>query len=155
MVLECALPPPPDEILFETELRSTAFSPAAWRMRKEMGEGMLTTLQRNVNTITVYAPYCENLISRYMNRGIDLPGDTKKMMDTYDFHFLSFSCSIFSDSDVTIAWARFGLELSAQSASGTPVERPIALDMAPHEVMTSIIVKGGGHPIVIGYQREE
>ena len=137
-MLEFTLPPIHDKILFEAELEPTRAALTKLEMRKEVGEGELTMFRGKVNRVTVGEPYSENLISRYREQDIEIPHEIRKMMDRYDFHFVSLSCSFLPDTDCRFVWARFGIELSAQSESGELQERPIAHDMAPDQVLTEM-----------------
>ncbi|MBU7028480.1 MAG: hypothetical protein HXS48_16220 [Theionarchaea archaeon] len=140
-MLEFTLPPPSDEILFEAVLEPTAAVIKKLGKKEEMGEGELTTFLGKVNKVAVGMPYCENLISRYAEQAMDLPHEIRKMMDKYDFHFVSLSCSFLPDTNCKFIWARFGIELSAQKESGELSEKPIAHDMFPDEVLSEMKYK--------------
>jgi len=136
-MLEFTLPPPSDKILFEAVLEPTATAIKKLKKKKEMGEGEITTFLGKANRVAVGVPYCENLISRCAEKAIELPHKIKKLMDDYDFYFVSLSCSFLPDTDCRFVWARFGIALSAQSEFGEQ-ENPIAHDMVPDEVLTEI-----------------
>jgi hypothetical protein len=135
-MLEFALPPPRDEILFEAILEPTAAALKKLEKREAIGEGVLATFRGKENRVAVGVPYYENLISRYTEQAIKIPHEIRKQMDEYDFHFVSLSCSFLPDTGCKFLWARFGIELSAQSESGELLEQPTAFDMFPEEVLT-------------------
>jgi len=137
-MLEFTLPPLSGEILFEAVLEPTVATIEKLEMKKGMGEGEITTFLGKVNKVAVGVPYCENLISRYIEQAVEVPHEIKKMMDEYDFHFISLSCSFLPDTDCKFVWARFGIELSAQSESEELQGKPIAFDMFPDEILTKM-----------------
>jgi len=140
-MLEFTLPPPSDEVLFEAVLEPTATAIRKLEKKKEMGEGEIAVFRNKVNRAAVGVPYCENLISRCAEQAVELPHEIRKLMDEYDFHFVSLSCSFLPDTDCKFVWARFGIELHAQSESGKLQEKPIAHDMFPDEVLTEMKYK--------------
>ena len=140
-MLGFTLPPPCDDMLFEAELEPTRAALNKLKMTTEVGEGELITFGGKVNRVAVGYPYCENLISRYTEQAKEIPHEIKKMMDRYDFHFVSLNCSFLPDTDCRFVWARFGIELSARSESRELQERPIAHDMLPDQVLTEMKCK--------------
>ena len=90
-MLEFALPPPRDEILFEAVLEPTGAALKKLEMKRGMGEGEIATFLGKVNKVAVGVPYCENLISRCAEQAIELPHEIEKLADKYDFYFVSLS----------------------------------------------------------------
>ena len=136
-MLEFSLLPPSDEILFKAVLEPTKSALKKLETKRGVGEGEITTFRGKVNKVAVGVPYCENLISWLTEKAIGLPHEIKKLMDDYDFYFVSLSCSFLPDNDCTFVWARFGIVLSAHSESGEP-KKSIAYDMFPDEVLTEV-----------------
>ena len=121
-------------ILFEATLEPTAAE--IDKLQKDMGEGEINTIFHKKNKVAVGIPYYENLISRYIEEKEEIPHEVTKMMEDYDFHYVSLSCSFRPDSGCRFVWARFGIELSAKSKSGVVFQdKPIAYDMFPDEVL--------------------
>ncbi|HWQ96205.1 MAG TPA: hypothetical protein VN368_02415 [Candidatus Methylomirabilis sp.] len=121
-------------ILFEANLEPIASE--IDKLRKNMSEGEINAIFGKKNKVAVGVPYYENLISRYIDENKEIAHEVKKMMNDYDFHYVSLSCSFLPDSDCRFIWARFGVELSAISKSGEAFkEKPIAYYMFPDEVL--------------------
>jgi hypothetical protein len=134
--------PEPRSILFETALEPVA--PVVDKLRKEIGfdEGEINILRGKKNQVAVGEPYFENLISRYKDQNQELPREIKNMATNYDFHYVRLSCTFLPDKDCRFDWARFGVELSAESGSGEPSSiNPIAYDVFPSEVLSEIKCK--------------
>ena len=136
-MLKLSIPQLSDKILFGAALELTASAMDRLKKRKDMNEGELAIFRGKRNEIAVGTPYYENLTSRLIEEEKEIPYKIRKMIDDYDFHFISLSCSFSPDTDCRFVWARFGVELSAQSESGEQ-ENPIAHDMFPDEVLTKM-----------------
>lgn len=137
-MLEFQAPEVGDEILFEAVLEPTA--PAVKLAKgKGLGKGEIKAIRdTKKNKVSVGVPYYENLVSRLTAKKKEIPHEVKQMIEDYDFHFVSLSCSFLPDTGCKFAWARFGVELSARSQSGTlHEEKPIAFDMFPDEVLSA------------------
>lgn len=141
-MLKLSIPQVGAETLFETTLEPTASAVDKLVKRKDMGEGEINTVLGKKNKVAVGMPYYENLISRLVEENEEIPREIKQMIDDYDFHFVSLSCSFLPDNECRFVWARFGVELSARSKTGELlVEKPIAYDMFPDEVLSEIRYK--------------
>ena len=140
-MLEFRVPKVGDKILFESLLEPT--DPGVrFAKGKGIGGDKIIRIRGKKNRVAVGVPYYENLISRLVEEGREIPREIKKMSDENDFHFVSLSCSFLPDDDCKFVWARFGVELSARSKSGTiPDVKPIAYDMFPNEVLSKIRCK--------------
>lgn len=134
-----------DEALFEATLESTASAVDKLVTRKDMGEGEINTVLGKKNKVAVGVPYYENLISRLIEEKEEIPHEIKQMIDDYDFHFVSLSCSFLPDSKCRFIWARFGVELGASAKTKVSgellMEKPITYDMFPDEVLSKIKYK--------------
>ena len=140
-MLEFRVPEVGDKILFEAVLEPT--DPAVkFAKGRGIGEDKIIKIRGKKNRVAVGVPYYENLISRLVEEGKEIPREIKKMSDENDFHFVSLSCSFLPDDDCKFVWARFGVELSARSKSGTLLDaKTIAHDMFPNEVLSKIKCK--------------
>ena len=136
-MLKLHIPESGEERLFEATFEPVTPSTEKLARDTGLGEGEITTIQGKTNKIVVGLPYYENLISRLVTQKEEIPHEIKEMMDDYDFHYVSLSCSFLPDPDCRFVWARFGIELNAVLESGRKVvERPIAFDMAPSEILS-------------------
>jgi hypothetical protein len=79
-MLEFALPPPCDEILFEAVLEPTAAALKKLEKREATGEGVLTTFRSKKNRVSVGVPYYENFVSRYAEQTIEVPCEIRKQL---------------------------------------------------------------------------
>jgi hypothetical protein len=134
--------PEPKGILFETALEPHA--PVIDKLSKEIGvdEGEINILRGKKNQVAVGLPYSENLISRYQDQNQEIPREIKNMANNYDFHYVRLSCTFLPDKDCRFDWARFGVELTAESKAGVPVgTKPIAYDLFPNEILSEIKYK--------------
>lgn len=129
------------DVLFEAILEPNVSK--VNKLLKDTGESEINTVLCKENKVAVGIPYYENLISRLIEMKKEIPHEIRKMLDNYDFHFVSLSCSFLPDSNCKFVWARFGVELSAKSRSGEPLlEKPIAYDMFPIEILSELKYKG-------------
>lgn len=138
-MFKLSIPQVGDEILFEAILEPTGSAVDQLKKSEDIGEGEITTFHKKVNRAAVGVPYYENLISRFEEEKI--PHEIEMMINDYDFHFISLSCSFLPDTDCKFVWARFGVELSTRSQSGELQENPIAYDMFPDEILNEAICK--------------
>ena len=131
-----------DEILFEASFEPTTSAVDKLTKQKDIGEGEITTLRGKKNRVAIGVPYFENLISRLVDEGYEIPHEIRHMSAVSDFHFVSLSCSFLPDKDCRFLWARFGVELRAESISRDRLEeKPIAYDMFPSEVTSEVKYK--------------
>lgn len=89
----------------------------------------------NHNCIAVGQPYFQKLglKSKYAT------AEVKKLMGSYDFHLVSFSCSFLPDIDCKFTWAQLGVRLLASDKHGGALaEKPIAWNLFPVEVTSPI-----------------
>ncbi len=142
-MLRLSIPQISDKFLFETMLQPSNFTVDKLLKEKELGEGEINTIFGRKNKIAVGVPYYENLVSRLVEEKQKIHHEIKRMMDDYDFHFVSLSCSFLPDNRCRFIWARFGVEINAISKEdgGLLKERPIAYDMFPDEVLSKTIYK--------------
>lgn len=126
------------DLLFEAILEPTATTVKKAAEDSGTGEGEIVARNQK-NRVAVGVPYFENLVSRLNNKHEEIPYEIRQMMDQYDFHFVSLSCSFWPDSHAKFTWARFGIALNAKSKSGEPLaEKPIAYDIFPSDVTSQI-----------------
>jgi hypothetical protein len=139
-MITLSIPQAGDKILFEAILEPTESAVDKLKKSKDVGEGEITTFRNKVNRVAVGEPYYEDLISRLEGEK-EIPHEIERLLDDYDFHFVSLSCSFLPDTGCRFAWARFGIELNAQLESGDSQEKPIAFDMFPDEILSEIAYK--------------
>ena len=144
-MLRLSIPQMSNNVLFETILQPSNSVVDKLLKKKEIGEGEINTIFDRENKIAVGAPYYENLVSRLIEEKQEIPHEIKQMIDDYDFHFVSLSCSFLPDNRCRFIWARFGVELNAISKEAGELfeEKPIAYDMFPDEVLSKTIYKKG------------
>lgn len=135
-----SIPQVEDKALFETTLE-----PKASELNKlalDVGEGEISGVRGKKTKVAVGEPYYENLISRLKEKNEAVSYEINRLAKKHDFHFASLSCSFLPDTDCKLVWARFGVELSARSASGKLLdEKPIAFDISPSEVLSQTTYK--------------
>ena len=102
-----------------------------------ISEGEIKLFLGGKNRVAVGVPYYENLVTKLKAEKEEISHDIEQMLDRYDFHFVSLSCSFLPDKNCRFTWARFGVELSAISRETGQVleKRPIAYDMFPDKVL--------------------
>ena len=129
-----------ENILFETELEQRSEIENKI-LPKDFGEGEIRTLLGKRNKVSIGVPYSENLVSRFLLKGENIPHEIEQMIkDGYDFHFVSLWCSFLPDTNCKFRWARFGVELNPQKIKN----RPIVYDIFPDEVSSEIKCKNEG-----------
>jgi hypothetical protein len=133
---------PSDDVLFEAVLEPTSSAVDRLAKQKDIGEGEITTFRGKKNKVAIGVPFFENLISRLAEEGYEVPREIRQMSEVSDFHYVSLSCSFLPDHDCRFLWARFGVELTAESTSEKLHEEiPIAYDMFPSEVTSEVKYK--------------
>jgi len=142
-MLTLSIPQVSNEVLFETILQPSDSIVDKLLKKEEIGEGEINTIFGMKNKITIGVSYYENLISRLIEEKQEIPHEIRQMIDDYDFHFVSLSCSFLPDNRCKFIWARFGVELNAVSKEAGELlkEKPIAYDMFPDEVLSKTIYK--------------
>ena len=138
-----SIPQMSNKVLFEAILQPSDSVVDKLLKKKEIGEGEINTIFGRKNKIAVGVPYYKNLVSRLIEEKQEIPHEVKQMIDDYDFHFVSLSCSFLPDNRCRFIWARFGVELNAISKEAGELlkEKPIAYDMFPDEVLSKTIYK--------------
>jgi hypothetical protein len=132
-----------DRKLFEVTLEPTAAAIQKLGTEKDVGESEIKAFRGKKVKVAVGLPYFESFASRFGEEE-DLPHEIRHLMAEFDFHFASLSCSFQPDNHCRLVWARFGVNLSATSKKGEPLDdKPIAYDMFPEEVLSET-----------GYQRK-
>ena len=138
-MLKYTIPKTSEETLFETSLEPSSYAVDKLVKGSDVGEAEIISFRGKKNRVAVGMPYSENLVSRLVEENEEIPSDIKRMCDNYDFHTVNLSCSFLPDPACRFNWARFGVELGARTESGeTHMERPIAYDMFPDEVLSEI-----------------
>ena len=139
-VLKFFIPQVENKALFETSLEPTASE--LNKLALDVGEGEIGAARGKKTKVAVGEPYYENLISRLKEKNEDASHEINHLAKKHDFHFASLSCSFLPDTDCKLVWARFGVELSARSESGEPLdEKPIAFDISPSEILSQTTYK--------------
>lgn len=142
-MIKLSIPEESGKVLFETTLEPSGSVVDKLLKKEEIGVAEIENIRGRINKVAVGEPYYENLILRLTEEKKEIPYEFKQMMDDYDFHFVSLCCSFLPDSRCKFVWARFGVELNAVSEETSMIlkERPIAYDMSPDEVLSSIMYK--------------
>jgi len=132
--------PQTEEILFETVLELTSSS--INKLKKYTGEGEIKIIFNKKNKVAIGEPFYKNITPRLMEKGQEIPNEIKQLINDYDFHYVSLTCSFCPDTDCKFTWARFGVELNAETKAGEQIkERPIAIDMFPDEILSEMKYK--------------
>lgn len=142
-MFKLTIPEVGDKKLFEAALEPVSSTVDKLSAIRDIGEGEINTAFGKKNKIAVGEPYYENLVSRLNEKRQEIPHEIKKMMDNYDFHFVSLSCSFLPDHGCKFKWAKFGIDLTAiaKDSGALLEEKPIAYDMFPDEVLSEIAYK--------------
>lgn len=129
-----------DKVLFEAVLEPSENIGEASGEGENKSEGHIRLFWGGNNRVAVGEPYYEDLISILKRQKQEIPHEIQKSLDFYDFHFVSLSCSFLPDNRCRFVWARFGVELRAtfKETNESLKKRPIAYDMFPDEVTTTI-----------------
>ncbi len=131
-----------DKNLFEVILEPPIHAIDKLAKKNDLGEGEITTILGKKNKVAVGVPFYEDFIIRLIEENEEIPYEIKKIIDDYDFHFVSLSCSFLPDNNCRFIWARFGVEISAISESnGILDEKPIVYYMFPNEVLSEVRYK--------------
>jgi len=143
-MIKLTIPPTGNDILFETALEpAAALEDRLYRGEKGISEGGIKPFLGGKNRAAVGVPYYENLVTKLNAEKEQISHDIEQMLDRYDFHFVSLSCSFLPDKKCRFIWARFGVELNAVSRETGQIleERPIAYDMFPDKILSMMQYK--------------
>ena len=127
--------PQPKGLLFEITLEPSAST--VDKSTRGVGKPEIHVLRGKENKIAIGEPDYENITSNIQSDR-DTSQNIKELTNYYDFHTVYLYPSFLPDSGCEFVWARFGIELNAKTTSGEMIEKPIAWDMKPNEVLSEI-----------------
>lgn len=100
----------------------------------------ITLAKNRKNFASVGIPEYRN-ITNIIKKEKEFSKDIKKMLESYDFHQVSFFCSFTPDADCRFSSARFIIELFAEQNAVMVNERPIAYTLFPEKIEDVITCK--------------
>ena len=141
-MIKFEVPEKNDEILFKEVLQPSDVS-SCYLIKGLDSNSYETALKLafgRQNRVVVGKPFCQNLITRILEHGLEIPSDVKKMLMDFDFYFMSLSCSFLPDNRCKFTWARFEVELDAIDKKNGSIlnNKPLVIDMFPDEVLNEV-----------------